>query len=35
MTTNELEKSLTNPNLSESEKRVKEIAKQCGLKRII
>ena len=35
METTELDKSLTNQNLSESEKRVKEIAKQCGLKRII
>lgn len=33
--TSELDKSLKNKNLSESEKRMKEIAKECGLKRMI
>lgn len=32
---NEIDKKLKNPKLSESEKRVLEIAKECGLKRII
>ena len=32
---NEIEKSLENPTLSDAEKRVKEIAKEVGLKRII
>lgn len=31
----EIEKSLKNQNLSESQRRVQEIAKSCGLKRII
>ena len=31
----EIEKSLENKNLSEAERRVKEIAKECGLKRMI
>lgn len=31
----EIEKSLENPNLSESQRRMLEIAKECGLKRII
>ena len=35
MKQNELEVSLNNPKLSESERRVKEIALECGLKRII
>ena len=30
----EIEKSLQNPKLSESERRVLEIAKECGLKRL-
>ena len=30
----EIDKSLQNENLSESERRMKEIAKECGLKRI-
>ena len=32
---NEIDKSLQKQNLSESEKRVLEIAKKCGLKRLI
>ena len=32
---NEIEESLKKPNLSESQKRVMEIAKECGLKRLI
>lgn len=31
----EIENSLQNKNLNESQKRVQEIAKECGLKRII
>lgn len=31
----EVSQSLQNKNLSESEKRVKEIARECGLKRMI
>ncbi len=31
----EIEQSLQNKNLSESQKRMQEIAKECGLKRII
>lgn len=31
----EIENSLQNKNLSESQKRVQEIAKECGLKRLI
>ena len=31
----EIDKSLENKNLSESQKRVMELAKECGLKRII
>lgn len=31
----EIEKSLQNKNLSESERRMLELAKECGLKRII
>ena len=31
----EIDKSLKNPNLSEAERRVLEIAKEFGLKRII
>ena len=31
----EIEKSLKNKNLSESQRRVQEIAKSCGLKRMI
>lgn len=32
---NEIDESLKNPNLSESERRALEIAKSLGLKRII
>lgn len=32
---NEIDKSLDNQNLSEAERKVLEIAKDCGLKRII
>ena len=32
---NEIQKSLENTNLSESERKVKEIAKEIGLKRMI
>lgn len=35
MEKSEIDKSLENQNLSEAEKRVKEIAKEAGLKRII
>lgn len=35
MEQSEIDKSLENKNLSESERRVLEIAKECGLKRII
>ena len=35
MEKSEIDKSLENQNLSEVEKRVKEIAKECGLKRMI
>lgn len=31
----EIDKSLENPKLSEAQKRVAEIAKECGLKRMI
>lgn len=31
----EIDKSLQNPKLNDSERRVKEIAKECGLKRMI
>lgn len=31
----EIDKSLENKNLSEAQKRVQEIAKECGLKRMI
>ena len=32
---NEIDKSLENENLSDAQKRVQEIAKECGLKRMI
>lgn len=35
ITMDEIEKKLQNPNLSESERRMLEIAKETGLKRII
>ena len=35
MSKNEIDKSLQNKNLSESQKRVQEIARECGLKRLI
>ena len=35
MEKSEIDKSLENQNLSEAEKKVKEIAKECGLKRMI
>lgn len=35
MEQSEIDKSLENKNLSESQRKVQEIAKACGLKRII
>ena len=35
MDKSEIDKSLENKDLSESQKTVQEIAKECGLKRII
>ena len=35
MEKSEIDKSLENKNLSESQRRVQEIAKECGLKRMI
>lgn len=35
MQNSEIDKSLENKNLSESQRKVQEIAKECGLKRMI
>ena len=35
MEKSEIDKSLENKNLNESQRRMQEIAKECGLKRII
>ena len=35
MEKSDIDKSLENQNLSESQRRVQEIAKECGLKRMI
>ena len=35
MEKSEIDKKLENPNLSESQRRVLEIGKECGLKRMI
>lgn len=35
MEKSEIDKSLENKNLSESQRRVMELAKECGLKRMI